>query len=97
MTENHENEADAGQRPHTPGQDPEGSGEPREGGLTGAARRQGGAAAGAAAARGEGANQGANQGDAPLGGDEATEEQLDADNAVEEDTLKSLDPDDSPA
>lgn len=35
--------------------------------------------------------------DAPLGGDETTEEQLDADNEVEEDMLKSLDPDDSPA
>lgn len=35
--------------------------------------------------------------DAPLGGDETTEEQLDADNAVEADALKSLDPDDNPA
>lgn len=35
--------------------------------------------------------------DDPTGGDEATEQQLDADNAVEEDTLKTLDPDDSPA
>ena len=34
---------------------------------------------------------------APLGGDETTEEQLDADNAVEDDMLKTLDPDDSPA
>jgi len=34
---------------------------------------------------------------APLGGDETTEDQLDADNAVEEDMLKTLDPDDSPA
>ena len=34
---------------------------------------------------------------APLGGDEATEEQLDADNEVEEDMLKSLNPDDAPA
>jgi hypothetical protein len=36
-------------------------------------------------------------GGAPLGGDETTEEQLDADNAVEEDALESLNPDDSPA
>lgn len=36
-------------------------------------------------------------GDAPVGGDETTEEQLDADNEVEEDMLKTLDPDDSPA
>ncbi|WP_171013191.1 hypothetical protein [Microbacterium sp. 2FI] len=35
--------------------------------------------------------------DAPTGGDETTEEQLDADNAVEEDTLKTLDPDAPPA
>lgn len=31
--------------------------------------------------------------DAPLGGDEQTEERLEADNAVEEDMLKTLDPD----
>ncbi|WP_394278288.1 hypothetical protein [Microbacterium sp.] len=35
--------------------------------------------------------------DNPAGGDENTESQLDADNAVEEDMLKTLDPDDSPA
>ena len=35
--------------------------------------------------------------DAPVGGDETTEEQLDADNPVEEDTLKTLDPDAPPA
>lgn len=33
---------------------------------------------------------------APLGGDGTTEEQLDADNEVEEDAIKALDPDDSP-
>lgn len=33
----------------------------------------------------------------PTGGDENTEERLDADNPVEEDTLKTLDPDDAPA
>lgn len=37
------------------------------------------------------------EGDAPLGGDENTEDQLTADTAVERDALKSLDPDDSPA
>lgn len=37
------------------------------------------------------------QQDNPTGGDETTEEQLDADNAVEDDMLKTLDPDDSPA
>ena len=31
--------------------------------------------------------------DAPRGGDETTEEQLDADNAAEAETLKTLDPD----
>ncbi|NII69044.1 hypothetical protein [Microbacterium ulmi] len=35
--------------------------------------------------------------DAPLGGDETTEEQLEADNPAEEDTLKTLDPDAPPA
>ncbi|HCS59998.1 MAG TPA: hypothetical protein DIW46_01170 [Microbacterium sp.] len=35
--------------------------------------------------------------DAPLGGDDTTEEQLDADNEVEKDSLKTLDPDDAPA
>ena len=34
---------------------------------------------------------------APVGGDETTEEQLQADNAVEEDMLKTLDPDSPPA
>ena len=35
--------------------------------------------------------------DSPTGGDETTEEQLEADNPVEEDTLKTLDPDAPPA
>lgn len=43
------------------------------------------------------AEETAGGGDAPLGGDETTEDQLDADNAVEKDMLKSLDPDDNPA
>ena len=34
---------------------------------------------------------------APTGGDETTEEQLEADNPAEEDTLKTLDPDSPPA
>lgn len=58
------------------------------------------------AAQGEGSGGGAggaNQGDAspdsaaPLGGHETTREQLDADNEVEQDSLKTLDPDDPPA
>ncbi|HYI33919.1 MAG TPA: hypothetical protein VEX88_10700 [Glaciibacter sp.] len=35
--------------------------------------------------------------DSPTGGDQTTEDQLDADNEVEEDTLKTLDPDAPPA
>lgn len=35
--------------------------------------------------------------DAPTGGDETTEDQLEADNPAEEDTLKTLDPDAPPA
>ena len=35
--------------------------------------------------------------DAPTGGDETTEDELDADNPVEQDTLKTLDPDNPPA
>lgn len=35
--------------------------------------------------------------DAPAGGDEDTAARLDADNAVERDTLKTLDPDAPPA
>ncbi|WP_426322098.1 hypothetical protein [Microbacterium sp. E-13] len=33
----------------------------------------------------------------PVGGDETTEEQLEADNPVEEATLETLDPDNPPA
>jgi hypothetical protein len=35
--------------------------------------------------------------ESPTGGDQTTEDQLEADNPVEEDTLKSLDPDAPPA
>jgi hypothetical protein len=35
--------------------------------------------------------------DAPLGGDETTEDQLEADNPAEEEMLKTLDPDSPPA
>lgn len=35
--------------------------------------------------------------DAPTGGSEATEDQLQADNAVEEDMIDALDPNDPPA
>jgi|GEM_PF-2713168 len=42
-------------------------------------------------------NTAAGGGDAPLGGDETTEQQLEADNPVEEATLAALDPDNAPA
>lgn len=35
--------------------------------------------------------------DSPIGGDETTEDQLEADNPVEEETLETLDPDNPPA
>lgn len=35
--------------------------------------------------------------DAPIGGDETTEENLEADNAVEEATIAAVDPDQAPA
>lgn len=35
--------------------------------------------------------------DAPLGGDDTTQEELEADNPVEQDTLKTLDPEAPPA
>lgn len=41
--------------------------------------------------------QPAETGDSPIGGDQTTEDQLDADNEVEEDMLKSLDPEAPPA
>lgn len=66
----------------------------------GAADGEGGAIQGDSS-RGEstgGAIQGSSgPGDAPLGGDETTEDQLQADNAAEEDSLKTLDPDSPPA
>ncbi|GAT74149.1 MLO-like protein [Microbacterium sp. HM58-2] len=46
---------------------------------------------------GEQADGAAGPDGAPLGGDETTAEQLESDNAVEDDTLRTLDPDDPPA
>ncbi|MFE6997056.1 hypothetical protein ACFVAE_13910 [Microbacterium sp. NPDC057659] len=81
----------AGQYPHTPGQDPKGSGEPRETSAhTGLPEDNPAHNTAPDGRSGEGQ-------DAPLGGDDTTEEQLEADNAVEADALKSLDPDDTPA
>jgi hypothetical protein len=47
--------------------------------------------------RQDGAMDERRQEDPPVGGDETTEDQLEADNDVEEDTLKTLDPGDTPA
>lgn len=84
----------AGQYPHIPGQDPRGSGKPRN---TAASRWRTSATADesehSSASDGE---RGPGQ-DAALGGDKITEDQLEADTAVEADALKSLDPDDTPA
>ncbi|REJ08374.1 hypothetical protein DY023_01180 [Microbacterium bovistercoris] len=90
---------DAGQYPHTPGQDPLGSGEPRLPGSHSGVPEDNPAHNTAPDGRFGGGQEelpGDDQ-DAPLGGDENTEEQLEADNAVEADALKSLDPDDTPA
>lgn len=85
------------QRPHVPGHDPLGSGMPRQ--------QESGKAQPSASADetdepdpvGGDAALAPSDDDAPLGGDENTEEQLTADTAVERDALKSLDPDDTPA
>lgn len=93
---------DAGQYPHTPGQDPLGSGAPRE--TRGDADAPDPDEAGHTGIPEDNpAHNSAPDGmpgdedGAPLGGDERTEEQLDADTAVERDALKGLDPDDTPA
>lgn len=49
------------------------------------------------AINGVGDEQFAGGDEAPLGGDETTEDELQADNPAEEDTLKTLDPDAPPA
>lgn len=102
---------DADQHPHTPGQDPQGSGEPREpAGPTGQDDAPPSAPVVPESQRDHSGDPADNPehntapdgrkgigGDAPLGGDQNTEDQLEADTAVEQDALKSLDPDDSPA
>ena len=75
-----------GQHPHVPGHDPLGSGMPRQRDTVAAAP-----------AEDEPASPPPDDDGAPLGGDETTEDQLSADTAVEQDALKSLDPDDPPA
>ncbi len=76
-----------GQHPHVPGHDPLGTGMPRQ-----RETRQAQPTASADGAPAEPLDD-----DAPLGGDENTEDQLTADTAVERDALKSLDPVDTPA
>lgn len=91
---------DGGQHPHTPGQDPQGSGEPRdrEALPDDPQARQGRAPVQPESQRGpRHGDQPDGEDDAPLGGDESTEDRLVADTAVEEDALKALDPDDTPA
>ncbi|MGX1792600.1 hypothetical protein ACWIDW_06610 [Microbacterium sp. NPDC055312] len=96
-----------GQHPHVPGHDPLGSGLPRQ---QDAAQAEPDASTDDASEPADGASEPAGEpasdpadaseaadDDAPLGGDENTEEQLTADTAVERDALKSLDPDDTPA
>lgn len=80
-----------GQHPHVPGHDPLGSGLPRQQDVSAPEP-----AASDDQTRDESASAPADD-DAPLGGDENTEDQLTADTAVERDALKSLDPDDTPA
>lgn len=84
----------AGQHPHTPGQDPLGTGKPREPEHRQARPDDTDAAADLGTGGGDDTTSGE---DAPLGGDESTESRLDADTAIEKDALKSLDPDDTPA
>lgn len=82
-------DASATQAPHVPGQNPAGSGLPR----------QRGAELPTTPRSDEDEHKEAPPGeeDAPLGGSEVTEDELTADTAVERDALKSLDPDDTPA
>jgi hypothetical protein len=90
---------DGGQHPHTPGQDPQGSGEPRdrEALPDDPQAPQGRAPVEPESQHVPGQDDGPERGDAPLGGDQSTEDRLEADTAVEEDALKALDPDDTPA
>ncbi|WP_336644389.1 hypothetical protein [Microbacterium sp. USHLN186] len=90
----------AGQHPHVPGHDPLGSGMPRlpeplQGFASATASPSDDTSGGDATGDDDAAPL--LEEDAPLGGDENTEEQLTADTAVERDALKSLDPDDTPA
>lgn len=96
----------AGQHPHVPGHDPLGTGQPRERDAVWGGRRDTesddpgsdprGSDGPESDTRGSDAPESDHEG-APLGGDESTEERLEADTAVEEDALKALDPDDTPA
>ncbi|MDQ0615197.1 hypothetical protein QF046_002838 [Microbacterium sp. W4I4] len=93
---------DSRQHPHTPGQDPQGSGLPRDRDALPSDPQD---AQGRAPVEPESQREPRDgrsddedgEDDAPLGGDQSTEDRLQADTAVEEDALKALDPDDSPA
>jgi|GEM_PF-1859502 len=89
---------DGRQRPHTPGQDPQGSGEPRDrDALPGDPPDAQGRAPVEPESQRAPRKGDRPDGDASLGGDQSTEDRLQADTAVEEDALKALDPDDTPA
>ena len=93
-------QAASGQYPHIPGQDPQGSGQPRQPGaetLTGDPDDNPEHNTAPDGVPGDRQSAPGDDQDAPLGGDETTEDQLDADTAVEADAVKALDPDDTPA
>lgn len=82
------------QFPHVPGQDPRASGLPR---LADPLPTTDETVPSRDEAEADTVDAEPEKGDAPLGGSEVTEQNLTADTAVEEDALKALDPDDTPA
>src|SRR5690606_36616949 len=95
-----ERDPNTGQHPHTPGQDPQGTGAPHdaEARPSDPQNPQGAAPVVPESQRKpRGDDEPDDEGDAPLGGDESTEDRLDAATAVDEDALKALAPDDTPA
>lgn len=96
-------DASTTQVPHVPGQNPEGSGLPRQRDAVlptpPDAEEDGPAPAEKTPATDDDEKKSDPPGedDAPLGGSKVTEDELTADTEVERDALKSLDPDDTPA
>jgi len=88
---------DGRQHPHTPGQDPQGSGEPRDRSTLPDDPQDPQDRAPVEPESQRAPRRDDDGDDAPLGGDQSTEDRLEADTAVEEDALKGLDPDDTPA